>query len=377
MRSIKTVLLCGAALAGLTLQARAEDLSVLKAEIEALNARLAQIEAAPTLPANAALVTISQSAAPVVPGLEETDPSYGDVATVISVLPTADAPATTSITWTGFARSAAVFVNNETGDDDLDIKARGELKVVGVTETSVGEIGAQVKIRADFDGNGAVNVSGREAWGWWAMTPELTLGGGYSGSLGNIGYGYDGSCNCYYTDYADVSMDPGDTTQVRLTYASGPISVAVAVEDASTDSGSDYGDRLGTAGEVKYSSDTVSGEISAVWRDGDTDEDLYQVGAGLGLSLSTFATLNVGAAYGQNHDGEEYWVASALASANLSDAVHAEIAYGHRDNKDGDTVDAALAGIYYDPVSQLTIGLEGEWIDQTSTQVDIVTVFRF
>ena len=25
------------------------------------------------------------------------------------------------------------------------------------------------------------------------MTPELTLGGGYTGSLGNIGYGYDGA----------------------------------------------------------------------------------------------------------------------------------------------------------------------------------------
>ncbi len=72
-----------------------------------------------------------------------------------------------------------------------------------------------------------------EAWGWWAMTPELTLGGGYTGSLGNIGYGYDGACNCYYTDNADVGFDPGDTSQMRLSYASGPISAAVALEDAS------------------------------------------------------------------------------------------------------------------------------------------------
>ena len=55
------------------------------------------------------------------------------------------------------------------------------------------------------------------------MTPELTLGGGYSGSLGNIGYGYDGACNCYYTDNADVCFDPGDTSQMRLSYASGPM----------------------------------------------------------------------------------------------------------------------------------------------------------
>ena len=95
MRSIKTVLFCGAALASLSLQAQADDLSALKHEIEQLNSRLAQLEAAPALPADAALVTISKGAAPIVPGLAETDPGYGDVATVISVRPTADAPAST------------------------------------------------------------------------------------------------------------------------------------------------------------------------------------------------------------------------------------------------------------------------------------------
>jgi hypothetical protein len=39
--------------------------------------------------------------------------------------------------------------------------------------------------------------------------------------------------------------------------------------------------------------------------------------------------------------------------------------------------------VYYDPVSQLTIGLEGEWYDvdapgtDSVTQVDLVTIFRF
>jgi opacity protein-like surface antigen len=108
--------------------------------------------------------------------------------------------------------------------------------------------------------------------------------------------------------------------------------------------------------------------------------------------------------------------ASILASANLSDSVHAEIAYGYADGEghlsrtiapnwdyQGDVdskTHAVLAGIYYDPVSQLTIGLEGEWYQTkwsgdddhvtasdpflmeysakgTSWQVDLVTVFRF
>ena len=45
-------------------------------------------------------------------------------------------------------------------------------------------------------------------------------------------------------------------------------------------------------------------------------------------------------------------------------------------------VDAFLAGLYYDPVDQLTIGLEAEYIDDESNsdeimQIGVVTVFRF
>jgi hypothetical protein len=414
MRSIKTVLFCGAALAGLSLQAQADDLSALKHEIEQLNSRLAQLEAAPALPADAALVTISRGAAPVVPGLAETDPGYGDTATVISVRPTADAAASTTITWTGYARAGLVHVNYEDQttytasdldlngnlnldddytstvtevDDELDVYSRGEIKVVGETATSVGEVGALVKIRGDFDGNGTADAYVKEAWGWWALTPELTLGGGYTGSLGNIGYGYDGSCNCYYTDNANVSMDPGDTTQFRMTYASGPVTMAVALEDGSEDSGSTYPKSLGAAGEIKHAGDMISGEIAAVWRDGDDADDLYQIGAGAGFSFASIATINIGAAYGQTHDLGKYWVASALASVTLTDAIHAEVAYGHReyedeqlvekDNNQQPVVNAVLGGAYYDPVSQLTVGLEAEWIKDYSTQIDVVTVFRF
>jgi opacity protein-like surface antigen len=89
-------------------------------------------------------------------------------------------------------------------------------------------------------------------------------------------------------------------------------------------------------------------------------------------------------------NGQDYWGVSMLASANMTDAVHAEIGFGHKnyDSKanDGWTVNpdttAALAGIYYDPVSQLTIGLEGEYINpkgskNNTVSVDLVTVYRF
>ena len=80
-------------------------------------------------------------------------------------------------------------------------------------------------------------------------------------------------------------------------------------------------------------------------------------------------------------------VVSGLVNINLSDAVHAELgaAYGEFDHNDQDNL-TLLAGIYYSPVSQLTIGLEGQMNDVSNgggpdyndfSTVDIVTVYNF
>jgi len=391
MKMIKMALLGGAALAVTTAAARADDLADLKAQVESLNARVAQMEAAPAVPAGYSLLTVSEGDATVVPGnaLSAQDAaSYGSKATVISVLPTADMPAGTTIEWSGYARAAITYYDMKSDgvDADYDVKSRGQLKVVGKTDTAVGEVGARLQLRANYDLRDTnPGVVMNEYWGWWAMTPELTLGGGYTGSLGNIGYGYDGACNCYYTDNADVALNPGDAQQMRLSYASGPFSMGIAVEDDSVTDTTDYNGLAG-AGEIKYSGDMFNGEVSAYAG----DDNRWRVGAGLGFGLGDIASLSAGAQIGDKGDQKfgggingDFWAASILASFNLSDAVHAEAAYGHTDYKDANyTVDAALAGVYYEPVDQLTIGLEGEWISDESkagdeVYVDLVTVFRF
>jgi len=491
MKSIKLALLAGAAVAVSAAAAQADDLDALKAQIETLNARVAAMETAPSVPAGYSLLAISEGTRVNTPGLDLTSKEaagYGDKSTVISVLPTADAPAGTTITWSGYARAGLTYSNSHSSLDakayrwdgdsyektnqvdlgsdnydedngDVDVKARGQLRVTASTDTAVGEVGVDMRLRANFNGNGDGDVYMDVAWGYWAMTPEMTFGGGYADTLGKIGYGLDGSCNCYYTDNADAAdFDPGKTTQMRLAYGSGPFSMAIALEDASIRAGGDdydaddsyNGDRLGAAAELKYSGDTISGEISGVWRDVkdydglveingsdyDVEVDLdpiWQVGAGLGFALGDFANLSLAAAMGggpayTTFEGEitdaslynqTWWGVSALASANLSDEIHAEIGAAYK-NRDGDSVDfdtatfdlssdgidvdewTVLAGIYYDPVDQLTIGIEGEWINneasaslyttdvdgnnvgklnldaETETfQVDLVSVWRF
>ena len=99
------------------------------------------MEAAPQVPAGYSLLTISEGARPETPGLPLTArerAAYGETATVISVLPTADAPATTTITWSGYARAGLVYSNT---DGDLKIRAallRDGLLPIGELAKSVG-----------------------------------------------------------------------------------------------------------------------------------------------------------------------------------------------------------------------------------------------
>jgi hypothetical protein len=417
MKTMKIALLGTAALAAVSVSARADELSDLKAQIEALNARVAQVETAPSVPAGYQLMTISEGKATKIPGLES-DRQMGDTATIIGIMPTADAPAETSIEFSGLVRAALVWddyqafsprggftpgidlnddgdrndavdlnadgdtddegeeeTDDKFADDDFSIRTRGQLKVTGKTQTAIGEVGATITFRANEVGFGDPSVISNEQYGYWNITDELTLGGGYTGSLSGIGYGYDGKCNCYYTDNAAAGYGHGDTTQMRLSYNSGPMGFAIALED--DESGGSDNDDIGVAAELKYSGDTISGEISGGWWESD---DAW-VALGLGFGLDMF-NVSVSAGFGESDDAD-FWKANILASVNMTDAVHAEIGFNHFEGSDGlADQSAVLAGIYYDPVSQLTLGMEGEYISNegpsnNDLRVDFVTVYRF
>lgn len=414
MKTMKLALLGGAALAVSAIGAQADDLSALKAEIEALNARVQQLEAAPAAPAGYSLLTSSVQQRTVVPGNEDGEVrGISDTAHVIGVLPTADAAPSTTIEWSGYVYAIVAHTDYDiyyNGDSDTNVLGRAHLRVVGKTDTAVGEVGVRVQLRSQWAGvDGDNDFFGHEYWGWWAMTPELTLGGGYSGSLGNIGYGLDGACNCWWTDWFSSeirgnqfdgafggpvtwlnALNPGDTTQVRLSYASGPLSFAIALEDS--DIGSAFGDLLAVAGEIKYSGDSFSGEVSAIaYETGiNNNNSGWQVGAGVGFGLGDMANVSLAAGVGDSGPSD-YWSVSGLINFNLSDAVHAEVAaaYGESEWVFDPSFDhellTVIAGIYYAPVSQLTIGLEGQWSEADLngfdwgdfTTFDVVTIYSF
>lgn len=416
------------------------ELKELKAQIESLTTRIAEIETSQDVPAGYNLLTTSQQDAIIVPSLDSNydHKYYSKKAATISIVPTADAPDTTKIQWSGFARAALVYwkgdvdkTNTAIGPDkSIEIYGRGEARVVGTTDTAVGEVGARIVLRADFEGfrntgfgntnNGGGNkgdVLMSEAWGWWKLAPDMTLGGGYTGSLARINFGVDGSCICYVTNTAPVRLNTGDRTQMRLSYASGPVSFAIALEDADFKDPSLGGavktDTLGTSAELKWKSDSFSAELSGGYWDGGNDRrDAYQIGLGAKLNIAEGSSLSAAAGMGRastlNTSPEnDYWRASLLGSFELSDVWTAELGYGYAQNDvssfsqfaySGTTgshydakVHSVMAGIYYEPVSQLTLGLESEWQSWNSdanvagtlnkdlevVSVGLVSVYRF
>ena len=105
MKVMKLALLGAAAVAAVSVSARADDLSDLKAQIEALNSRISQLESAPSVPAGYQLMTFSEAPKILAPG-ETLDKNERATAKTIGILPTADMPASTNIQWDGYVRAA-------------------------------------------------------------------------------------------------------------------------------------------------------------------------------------------------------------------------------------------------------------------------------
>ncbi len=112
MNVLKLALLGTAAVAAVSVSARADDLSDLKAQIEALNGRISQLESTPSVPAGYQLLSVSEADAIIIPSLDA-DKDYGKKATNIGILPTADVPASTNIQWSGFVRAGVVYKDRD------------------------------------------------------------------------------------------------------------------------------------------------------------------------------------------------------------------------------------------------------------------------
>ncbi len=146
---------------------------------------------------------------------------------------------------------------------------------------------------------------------------------------------------------------------------------------------------LGLAGELKWSGDDVAFELNAgYWDSAVAGSDAnWSVSAGAKFGLGDIADLTAAIGTGEDRhtlgNGDNYVKGSVMATFALSEAVSFELGAAYRDYKARNDLWAFGGGIYYQPVSQLTIGIEGLYSDEKgplaveTVEAALVTVYTF
>ncbi len=421
MKTMKWALLGGAAFAVTATAARADDLSALKAEIETLQNRVSQLEAQPqaSMPSGYSLMSIRDGQGTFEGVLPERnrDMVRDDSGFTLSVLPTADVAPAAEVSVSGEIRTALVYSDfddedNLAGDDNLDVKVRGRIFIKGKADTAVGEVGGYFRLEASGGGNFSdysENTKMNKAYGWWKFAPNWELMAGYNDNTGALQTGWD-----WLAATGPVSsFGPSNPNneQMRLTYSSGPLSFAISVEDP--DSATKFGHTTATLlttngtgvvvtngttqlltsqstpdksdlpnlqAYLMYSSDAFTGQIVGLVQDDQVGDDLdWAIGGGATIGIAEGFQLTAGAVVGQgtssyaNNVGpltadEDFWAASAGLLAKLSEDTRVELGVGYEDYDNAGKALGFGGGVYWDPVSQVTVGAGATYIDRSDTK---------
>ncbi len=319
---IRRALLGGVAMAVMATGAQADDLSDLKAQIEALQARVNTIESrGAALPEGVSLITFQRGSKEIaMVGGDDTDlldRAPEGRGFTIAITPTADLPApATEITLSGSIRVLALWGKAKfagASDNDFDLAARGTLNIRSKTDTAVGQVRTRIQIRNQFSSYGfstggadpvagdatTTQVEARLAYGEWDFMPGWTLLAGHAGQIAAV------TNVAYPTQPAMYGLDSTRHNQIRLTYSGGPITFGVGIENPSRDN---LGGTMNTttvpdfAGFAQFNAPggislRVTGEAGKVGDDSVAGTDTgYLVGVGAAMSIAQI-NLNAGFVY--------------------------------------------------------------------------------
>jgi hypothetical protein len=442
MKMMKWALLGGAALAVTATAARADDLSALKAQIEALQTRVSQLEAQPQAAAPSAegfsLLAIRDGQGTFEGELPTrvSDRQYQDQGYTFSVMPSADVAPVAEVSVSAEIRTLLWFTddardagNGHRSDDNLDVANRGRVFIKGKIDTAVGEVGGYVRFQASGGGDlGDYDQTAKMtyAYGWWKFAPNWELSAGRNDMTAALITNWD------WNETSPIDPGPSDAgqEQMRLTYTSGPVAFAIAVgdpdnftqtsstttnvvgcvddnpangkcdvgEDATltpittTSSKSvDRSDLPNLQASLSYTSDAFTAQIAGLVQDDNEGDDLdWAVGGGAMLGIADHFTVMAAAVVGSGTDeytnnlgpasvDDDFWGGSVGIIAHLSEDTRLEVGAGIEDYDQAGEADGVNAGVFWDPVSQVTVGLAATWLDYTDQPTgndgDVLQVF--
>ncbi|NNE23730.1 MAG: hypothetical protein HKN11_14085 [Rhizobiales bacterium] len=416
---LRRALLGGVALSVMATGAQADELSALKAQLEALQSRVNSLEAAPApaaLPEGYSYMTYGRGAG--------SNNDWGNEALVdrvnqsedrgftIAVTPTADLPAPVAeVTVYGYVKGDVIYafqdnnfavstawssVQTANTTDHITITAKqSRFGIKSKVDTAIGQI--RTRIEGDFEGNnpyGALNNDTfrmRHAYGEWDMTENLTLIIGQTwrvASLLPLGIStvdFAGSAGWTY------SRDP----QVKIRYTNGPLTVHLGIEEPLARTISNlpvFG------GSIQY--DVPGGHqlaISGAIGEDDSfaagDDTSWVVQGGANFNVADMATLTGAVVYGEGSvvgrytlspfalftggSSNEVFGAMAGVSFPVTDTTTFNVVWDYL-NGDGaahggavghDELHTVHANIMWQPVKQMRMGWEVLylWADDQGT----------
>jgi hypothetical protein len=368
----------GVALSVMATGAQADELADLKAQLEALQGRVNQLEQQPAtmaLPEGTSLISVSRGSgdndAWRLSRVKDDIPS--DRGFTIAVTPTADIPAPVAeVVVYGYVKGDVIFdFDKDVGDsfyvpniwslsgrNDQHVRLHARQSRFGIrskVDTAIGQI--RTLIEGDFFSSGNV-FRLRHAWGEWDMTPYWTFGAGQ--------YWQTAALLPLGITTVDFSGDAGPLgytrrAQVRLTYHNGPISWAIAAERPTFNSSAEWPNfssyfQYDAAGGHQF---IITGTVSDYDNDNpDSGPNLdvgWAVQAGANINLGDIATFTFGGIYGQGEACR--YLNQSLLWCDITDADKG----GATDFVGDDDAYGVFAGVSFNVNDTTSINLGGGW----------------
>jgi hypothetical protein len=378
---IKTAVISSVALCAVSVAAQADSLADMKAMFEQLKFSDAASLAGVQVPRG---FNVSPTA----------DAAPADEAPVV------DEPYT-EVKTSGYIKTGYIFSGIKDGvapvDDSSDIDIEAGVNVKGSVQSSIGEIGVTVQAKWDISesATNAASFALRDegAIGFWQFTDAMKfeLGRGNAGRLEN---GIDKNTKRLWTfgNRRVRSENAGNGFFDRdayngffgLAYASGPLAVTLRVHDATrgvTDAAGRNGyddDAVGASGKALFTSEIINLEMAGGYWGQDDAKVLpvarqtgvkWLAGVGTELNFIPGIPVSIGAQTGRLHNGAKQYNVSTSLGFSLTDTITAGLGAGLKKVSNAPAVadnrtEKVLHGeIYYAPMSQLIIGIEGDYYD--------------
>jgi hypothetical protein len=325
-----------------------------------------------------------------------------------TVLPTADAGGGeavdepfTEVKISGYIKTGYIFSQikdpiplgaNSDNSSDFDVEAGVNFR--GSVQSSLGEVGATIQTKWDISesSNNSASTALRDEGiiGFWqfADTMKLEMGRGNAGRLEN---GITKNTRRIWTtaDRRVRAENAGNGFFDRdaynafagIAFASEPVTLTLRAHDATRGVSSPLGtddDAIGFSAKGIYTSEMINLEaVGGYWGQSDAKNlpiasqtgVKWLAGAGTELSFIAGLPISIGAQTGRLHNGAKQINTSMSVGFTLTDEITAGLGAGWKkvsgapNVTDNRTEKVLVGGIYYIPLSQLIIGLEGDWLD--------------